>query len=408
MMKRFGFYPADILLPKGEISTPWSVIACDQYTESESYWQTTRQEVGAHPSTLHLILPEKYLESENVDSRIEDIHQNMQDYLQRNIFTLLAQTMIYTERTLSDGRVRRGLIGALDLEEYDYAPDTHALCRASEQTVTSRIPPRKKVRENAPLELPHILLLIDDRAGSVIETIGNHTDTMRSLYDFDLMQGSGHIKGWQLSPRQLEDVQTALQDLAQESQSRYGEELLYLVGDGNHSLATAKACYEQLKQQLGTAAQDHPARYALVEINNLQEESLTFMPIHRAVWNVDVDDLLNALPFDKEGQQIEIYYQGKRQKKCLSPRRELVVGTLQSALDKYLSTHPEGKIDYIHDETSLFELCDKTGGIALMLPALCKDDLFEYILHRGALPRKSFSMGHAKDKRFYLECRKIK
>ncbi len=410
---KIAFQPTDILLPHQQNMKKWSVVACDQYTGQPEYWKQVEELVGQAPSTLHMILPEIYLESEDVESRIDAAHKAMHQYLEENVFKKYKNALIYTERTQSDGLVRKGLIGALDLEEYDFSPDSTTLCRATEQTVTSRIPPRQKVRQTAALELPHVLVLIDDKQGSVIEALNDRKHDMKKVYDFSLMQQGGSLRGYVVDEQSAAQALKALEHLCTQSEQKYGSALLYLVGDGNHSLATAKACYESVKARLGEKAKEHPSRYALVELNNLQSDGIVFEPIHRVLYNVDAADLLEKLhrahPQQHDAAQQCIVYQntGEQILKFTNPTAKLTVGTLQKFLDEYLAIHPEVKIDYIHEEGAVKECCQAEKTVGFLLPAIEKDAFFESIVKDGVLPRKTFSMGNACDKRFYLECRYI-
>ena len=405
-MKNTAFIPTDIYLPQNVDMSKWSVIACDQFTEQRAYWDKLTEFVGDAPSTLALILPEAYLEDSDVPQRIQNANETMKQYLENGVLRRFENAMIYVERTLSDGSLRRGLVGALDLEEYSFSADAATLCRPTEQTVPSRIPPRKKLREGASLELPHAMMLLDDKEGSVIEAVGAAKETMTCVYDFDLPMDSGHVTGYLLNEALCQQVQNALLALKEQSVQKYGSALLYLVGDGNHSIATAKSCYEDIKEAA------HPARRCLVELCNLHDESLQFEPIHRVLFGADQGDLLNALQAAhpaEEGDQQSVTLLTATERRDIPlgrPSAKLSVGTLQQFLDEYMSTHPEVTIDYVHEESSLME-CAERGGIGLMLPAMDKDRLFESVLCDGVLPRKTFSMGHAADKRFYLECRKI-
>ncbi len=411
-MKNTAFHPTQILLPDGQDYTKWSVIACDQFTEQKSYWREVEALVGSAPSTLGMILPEAYLDESDAVHRIQNCGENMKTYLQDGILQAQENAVIYVERTLSDGTVRPGLVGALDLEEYSFKTDAKTLCRPTEQTVAERIPPRMKIRQAATLEMPHAMLLMDDKNGSVIEAIGADKDSLSPLYDFDLMMGSGHLKGWLVPEHIQQKMQQALQTLKEQSEQKYGTPLLFLVGDGNHSIATAKTCYEQLKAELGEKALEHPARYCMVEVCNLHHPSIRFEPIHRILFGVNKNELLCALrqeqPEGKSAKQSFVLMDADGSEEIFlpCPTSKLTVGTLQQFLDKFMENNPAVSIDYVHEFSSLEECC-RQGGISLKLPAMDKDLLFGSILADGVLPRKTFSMGHAADKRFYLECRKI-
>ena len=403
--RKIGFYPAQVLIPKVDDMTKWSVVACDQYTSQPEYWARVRDFVGEAPSTLKMILPEAELETADPES----VNNTMKEYLEKDLFDTHNYTFVYLQRTQNDGKVRQGLIGMLDLECYDYHKGSQTLCRATEGTVEDRLPPRIRVRKDAPLELPHIMVLIDDPECTVIEFLQNKTCCFEQLYDFDLMEQGGHLTGHAIKGVECEDRMKALAALAGDQE----HPLLYAMGDGNHSLATAKACYEQLKETLGDAALEHPARYCLVELVNLHSDALQFEPIHRIVANTDPDRLMDVLKeagLEEGGahpQQIEIVRNGEHTVYSFAKETsKLAVGSLQNALDR-LVPQIGGEIDYIHGEEVVDDLSRKEGSIGFILPNMAKEDLFPTVIADGALPRKTFSMGHAHDKRFYLECRRI-
>ena len=422
VFEKIGFYPADILLPKDCDMTKWAVVACDQFTSEPEYWAAVEKQVGDAPSALRLILPEAQLKDPNVDALIAEINAAMDRYLAEDVYTQLSQSLLYIERQQSDGRIRHGLIGMVDLEQYDFTPGSGALIRATEGTVLDRIPPRAKVRRNAAVELPHVMLLIDDPKRTVIEPLSAAADTMEQVYDFDLMQNGGHIRGYRLSDAQIHSVGEALLGLtaAEEMQEKYGDgnaaPLLFAVGDGNHSLATAKACYEEQKKGLSEEeCKNLPARYALVEVVNNHDDALQFEPIHRVLFEVDAAHLMaelrKAYPTAYEGQGeghvIEVVYAGYRGYITIpDPAMQLAVGTLQSFLDTYLKTNG-GEVDYIHGDDVTRELGSKPGNMGFLLPPMGKEQLFKTVMADGVLPRKTFSMGHAQDKRYYVESRKI-
>ena len=419
------FRPADILLPQDCDYDKWSVVACDQYTSQPEYWQRVEERVGRAPSALRLILPESSLDGPHVEMDIMEINSTMSRYVREGRFKTLPGAMIYVERTLFHGRVRRGLVGMADLTAYDYEPGSDALIRATEGVVMSRIPPRVAVRKNAPIELPHAMLLADDPGRTVIEPLAEQTGTMELLYDFDLMEQGGHIKGWRLTEMQLEQVAGALSALADPAafHAKYGAEgqavMLFAMGDGNHSLATAKECYERQKRLAPREKWDTmPSRFALCELVNLHDESLEFEPIHRVVFHTEPEVLLDAFvdrcPGFRRGEAregglpVRYVYAGAEGVITL-PRdpAQLPVGTLQSFLDDYLMDHP-GRVDYIHGEDVAREFAARPGNIAFLLPPMAKEELFPSVIHGGVLPRKTFSMGEAHDKRFYLEARRIR
>ncbi|MGN0606959.1 MAG: DUF1015 domain-containing protein [Oscillospiraceae bacterium] len=417
-----AFKKSDILIPKKNIDmTTWSVIACDQYTSEPDYWNNVYEKVGNDKSTLNMILPEIYLENDDVDERIVNIHNSMNDYLNSDTFDLYKNSMIYVERIQSNGILRAGIVGMIDLEEYDYSKGSTSQVRATEATVIERIPPRVKVRRNAPLELPHIMILIDDEAESVIEPLGKIKDKLEKVYDFELMQNGGSISGYLLSDEYCDKIEKALDKLADKEafNKKYSLEnapvLLYAMGDGNHSLATAKEYYEQLKKaNPDKDMSNHPARYALAEIVNLHSPALDFEAIHRIVSDVDTDKLISAmteklqLSDSSDGQSFE-YVAGNVSKtvKIGNPSSNLTVGSLQMFLDEYIRENG-GKIDYIHGKDVTYSLAANENSIGFILPDMDKSELFPTVIKDGALPRKTFSMGHAEDKRFYIECRKIK
>jgi len=416
------FKKANILLPKECDMTKWSVIACDQYTSEPEYWEKVKSIVGDSPSTLNLTLPEIYLEEEDVLDRIHRINKNMEELVAKDFFKEYQNSILYIERIQADGKVRQGLIGMVDLEGYSYEVGSTSMIRATEKTVIERIPPRVKVRENALLELPHIMILIDDEKKDIIEGLKDKVTEERKVYDFDLMQNGGHIKGYVLSDEQSDEVLEKLEKLADKDyfNKKYDvtnkEVLLFAMGDGNHSLATAKACYEKLKETMSEEEYlNHPARYALVELVNLHSPALEFEAIHRVVFNVDSDHLLSELEKyynvsyeECEGQRIDYITNNKSGSLwIMNPKSNITVGSLQIFLDDYLKQNG-GKIDYVHGEDVTKELGRKQGNVGFILPAMRKDELFKTVMLDGALPRKTFSMGHSNDKRFYLEARKIK
>lgn len=407
------FKKTEILLPKTLDMEKWSVIACDQFTSQPEYWNRVKNNVDGAISTLDLILPEVELEN-LTDERIAQINAAMADYLNRNVFSAYQNAYIYVERTLLNGSIRKGMVGAVDLEAYDYTLGATAAVRATEKTVVERIPPRKRIRENAPIELPHVLLLCDDAEKRLIESITEIKDSLPKLYDFDLMENGGHIAGWLVQGEVADSFDQKLDEYAAGAPDRYrdldGTPLLFAVGDGNHSLATAKACYEAMKSKVSDDLSEHPARYALVELGNIHDDSLEFEPIHRIVKNTDPEAMLNAM-HEKlgEGDYPIDWVAGDRKGTVMLDLKsgELPVGVLQAFWDDYLKTH-SGTIDYIHGDDTVRALASDCDSIGFLLPAMEKGDLFRGIVAGGVLPRKTFSMGHAEEKRYYLEARKIK
>ncbi len=431
-----------ILLPKADVDlNRWAVIACDQYTSEPEYWQAIDQMIGDQPSTLRLVFPEVYLEDEDGDARIAKINDSMNQYLADGILTAQEQGFVLLDRKTSHVPSRKGLIVGLDLEAYDYRPGSKTMIRATEGTIVDRLPPRIRVRENAAVELPHIMVLIDDPEQTVIEPL--FESDLELAYDFELMQNSGHLRGWKVNQQELlEQVGKALERLAEKDrfQQRYDvddeEVMLYAMGDGNHSFATAKAIWEQLKSEASDPSEvmDHPARYALVELVNVHDPGLEFEAIHRVLFDVDSDDLLakagafyqkagtpcsvewcddlpaayvaaevagsaHAVPFVAEGRYGLL--------KITDPTLTLEVATLQNFLDEYLQSVQDARIDYIHGEEAVSRLGSQKGNVGFYLPSISKHDLFRTIVRDGALPRKTFSMGEADEKRFYLEARQI-
>jgi hypothetical protein len=413
------YSPATILLPdfKKTDAKKWAVIACDQFTSEPEYWEDVSRIVDGAPSTLDLFLPEVYLSQ--AAERLPKIHKQMKNYLE-NILIPHENVMMSIERTLSDGSVRNGLILAVDLESYDYAKGSTALTRASERTVLERLPPRVAIRRQADIELPHTMIFIDDPDKKVIEPLENATTEF--LYDTDLMKGGGHIRGRFLTDEEQAQVSKALDELItpEAMLSRYGDAslapLLFAVGDGNHSLASAKAFYEELKMNIGEEAKDHPARYALCEIVNIHDEAIKFEPIYRVMFGVDPRDVLNslkeyAMTLDGTEEAQGTLVISKDFEEIIGfakPRRQLTVGTLEDFIKDYLKTHEGSSCDYIHGENSVRNLSAKPGAVGFLFEGIQKEQFFPTVMREGALPRKTFSMGHAEDKRYYLEARKIK
>ena len=416
------FKSADILLPKNVDFSKWSVVACDQYSSEPQYWEKAEEIAKGSPSTLNIIYPEAYLNEPDGDKRIERINRTMEQYLSDGIFKEYSDSLIYVERTQKNGKVRRGIVGVIDLEAYDYSVGSQSLVRATEGTIISRIPPRQRIRKNAPLELPHILMLADDREKEIIEPLSEIKDSFEVVYDFELMQGGGHIKGWLLDDDAKKDVLSKVEKLESEEEfhAKYGIDgksvLAIAVGDGNHSLATAKACWEEIKKTLSAEQQqNHPARFALAELENLHDDALEFEPIHRVVFGVEPKSVIDAMykyypqisETDNGGQKIVIVYQGIEKTVYITDAPlNLAVGTFQKFMDDYLSEN-SGEIDYIHGEDVVRNLTKSENTIGFVFDAMEKNDLFTTVIEDGALPRKTFSMGEAYDKRFYLEAKRI-
>lgn len=455
LFENTGVQIPEIMLPSKAVDLhKWSVVACDQYTSQPDYWERVQKDVDGSPSTLDLIFPEIYLKDSDRDQRIKNINEAMSRYISQGILEPRKPGFILVDRSTPHASSRKGLILAVDLECYDYRPGSGTLIRATEGTVLDRIPPRVKIRENAPIELPHIMLLVDDPEKILIEKLFERKDSFKKLYDFELMQGGGHIRGWKVEDREsLGLAASALKKLADPAsfaekyglQIRHGDgslispaPLLFAAGDGNHSLATAKAHWENVKAGLGAqAVSDHTARYALVEVVNVHDEGLAFEPIHRVLFGIDGAEVLESikkasgpespveyrlfgsinemeaelnetkgrpnvhlLPFIMEGAFGLIYVE--------NPSSALEVGTLQALLDKLLKESRHLEIDYIHGEDVVTGLGSRKGCMGFYLPVMSKHDLFKTVILDGVLPRKTFSMGEAEEKRYYLECRRIR
>ena len=429
MNKTPCFSPAHILLPSEQIPVgQWGCVACDQFTSDRSYWEKAAQAAAGGPSTLDLILPEVYLEEDDVDARISAIHAAMDDYT-RNVLTRAVDGFIYVERTEQSGRVRQGLVGRIDLEAYSYAEGAVPAIRPSEHTVESRIPPRMAVRRGARLETPHIMMLADDPGCTLIEPIGEKKEQLRKVYEGDLMLNGGHIAGWAVEdPALLAQIDSALNALGSQEafdarypQAKGGAPLTLAVGDGNHSLATAKACWEELKKTLTPEqAAVHPARWCLAEVCNVHSPAIEIEPIHRVLFNVDCGAVLLALISWSDSNMAGICFGDSKQQaftlagphvsNVLSfedPVAPLTVGTVDEFIEYFMARHSEARVDYVHDEPAVRALCKK-GAVAFLMPPFAKSDLFKGVVMGGVLPRKTFSMGHAEEKRYYIECRRIK
>lgn len=440
--EHIGLQVPNILLPKKEVDMQrWAVIACDQYTSDRDYWRHLDEQVGLAPSTLRLTLPEVYLEDSDVEERIQAINRTMEIYLTQGVLEEQPPGLVLVDRRTAAVPSRKGLMVALDLEHYDYRPGSQSLIRATEGTIIERLPPRIRVRENAPIELPHIMVLIDDPQRTVIEPLCE--EKLEKVYDVELLCNGGHLKGYRVDqPELLDQVAQALEKLAdpQSYRNRYnveGEVMLYAMGDGNHSFATAKAIWEKLKQEAVDPQQmmDHPARFALVELVNIHDPGLEFEAIHRVLFDVDgaalkqqMDDFFaqRGTPMimthcaDLKAAQAHIdeaqaehafvmvvagkFFAGD----IADPEFTLEVASLQAFLDDFLGRNTEVHIDYIHGEREVTELGSKENSAGFYLPSISKHDLFRTIVLDGALPRKTFSMGEADEKRFYLECRRIR
>ena len=411
-----AFLPADILIPKTGSMEKWAVIACDQFTSDQAYWDRVRKNAEGAVSTINLILPEAELGTEKEAEHTAVINATMKRYMDEDVFTTYPNSFVYVERQLENGSIREGLVGMVDLDAYDYSTGATSAIRATERTVAERIPPRQRVRRDAPIELPHILMLCDDHDKKLIEPIGAKKDSLKKLYDFDLMEGGGHITGWLVEGKDVDEFNKALADYTATVGEKYkglkGVPMVFAVGDGNHSLATAKSCYEELKKNHpGEDLSNHPARYALVELENIHDPAQVFEPIHRVIFETEPEKLLAALQKDacaEGGFPVQWYTKDASGTVYLDrAKSELAVGVLQGFLDEYLKDNA-GEIDYIHDDDALISLAKQDGAIGFLLPAMEKSQLFRGVIADGILPRKTFSMGHSREKRYYLEGRKIK
>ncbi len=430
----------NILLPKkGTDYYKWAVVACDQYTSQPEYWDEVDKIVGDAPSTLRITLPEVYLEQEDVREREHSINAEMERYLADGTLTELPAGIILTERFCGEAAPRRGIVAAIDLETYEYTAGSRSLVRPTEKTVEDRIPPRLAIRQHATIEVPHIMMLIDDPKNSVIEPLFAQTDVLEKVYDTDLMQNGGHINGWFIPEgTQTDAILASMESL--NTEANFAEKynlsepfplLKYAIGDGNHSVATAKAYWENLKPSLSEEEQkNHPARYCLCEIVNIHDESLIIEPIHRVMFEVDPQELLNnAVRFffengcgcrlhSKEGAARAkfapdshvigfSYEDAEGVLEIVNPKWGIALGSLQAFLDDYLAAHEDARIDYIHGDDVARELSAKEKNIGFYLPDIEKNDLFRGIIIDGVLPRKTFSMGEAHEKRFYMEAKRI-
>ncbi len=409
----------EVLLPTAGVDMrTWAVVACDQYTSEPAYWTAVEQMVEHSPSTLHMTLPEIYLHQS--EARIPAIHAAMRAYEQQGVLAPAVHGFVLVERTTATGR-RLGLVTGVDLEQYDFTPGAQSLIRPTEGTILSRIPPRVRIRSGAPLETTHVMLLVDDPGRTLIEPLYAQRQALRPLYDTPLMQDGGHVRGWAVDA-QDEQRMAAVADALEGLQAR-AEGLLFAVGDGNHSLATARQCWLDLRDGLSAAEREtHPARFALVEIVNLHDDALVFEPIHRVVFGMDPMSAQTAWdaytqrrglaatqrmpkPGEQGGTFMTAY--GGFSWVLTQPKDPLVVATVQDFLDEYVARTPGVEVDYIHGEVSLHALCRRPDAAGCLLPALDKAELFPAVRARGVLPRKTFSMGEANEKRYYMECRKI-
>lgn len=406
------FVPADILIPNVPEMEKWSVIACDQFTSQPEYWIRVEEYVSEAPSALKMIYPEAKLTKKEPDQEIfEKIRTFMEHYLKEKVFKEYPASFVYTERTLCDGQIRKGIVGAVDLKCYDYHKGSHSEIRATEATVLDRIPPRRIIRENALLEFPHILLFADDESNKIWDYIEHIKENLFLLYDFELMENGGHIKGRLVDGIYAQELKKKLEDYEVHSTERWNGSknnvMMYAVADGNHSLAAAKAHYDDLIRK---GQEDSPARFALAELVNVRDQAQKFEPIHRIIKNTDPHALLKALKQSvctEKGIPIQWHLGEECGKLFLDEKQgSLAVEILQKFLDEYLLEHP-GEVDYIHGEEVLLKLSKQEGAIGFLMPGIEKDSFFEKIMKNGTFPRKTFSLGHAVDKRYYLEGRRL-
>ena len=417
-MSEACFTAADILLPAANIPLdPWACIAVDQFTSQPEYWQRAEALAAGKPSTLHIVLPEAYLGTEQEAARLQSIRRTMEEYRQ-SVLTRKVHGYVYLERTQMDGTVRQGLVGAVDLEAYDYAKGTKPAIRPSESTVVERIPPRLKVRRGATIETPHVMMLADDADCTLVEPIGLVKDKLPQLYDGELMLGGGRLRGWAVEdPALIAQIDAALAKLADPDEfarrwpvAKGQQPMVLAVGDGNHSLATAKAYWEELKPTLTEAQRKtHPARWCLAEVCNVHSPAIEIEPIHRVVFGVAAKELFAALDaWDQQRLRLADAH-GESAVALANPPAPLTVGSVEAFLADYLPKHPGVTVDYIHGENVAMSLAaDPTKpATAILLPDFAKADLFKGVVLGGVLPRKTFSMGHAEEKRYYNECRVI-
>ena len=423
------FKPSDILLPKeGTDLAKWAVLACDQFTSQPEYWQEAEAYVAGAPSMLHLMLPEVYLDKEDTETRIERIYPAMDEALD-SILTKVVPGFVYVERTMESGAVRQGLVGSVDLEGYSYEKGNPCDIRPSENTVVERIPPRLAVRRRAGIESPHILMLIDDKGETVIEPLAKKKGSLQQVYDIDLMLGGGRLAGWAVTdPADFAAIDKALDALLDDGAfcGKYGvasgsKAFCMAVGDGNHSLASAKALWEEVKKTLSPEEQEnHPARYCLVELENVQSPAIEVESIHRVIFNVKPEEISKAAKAwaEKKGLRVHegagdgqtftvVTQSGRKEITVENPPSPLAAGTFEAFYADFEKDHPEAEVDYVHGEDAVMELVAK-GATGVMLPDFDKSDLFRGVALGGVLPKKTFSMGHAREKRYYMECRKIR
>ncbi len=438
IFEKFGIQIPEILLPANtDNMDKWAVIACDQYTSQADYWKKVEEITGNTPSTFNLIFPECYLDSPEPEKRIQQINSKMESYIKEKILSDPIEGFILIKRDTPQNKNRWGLVAAIDLEKYDFSSDSKSMIRATEGTIIERIPPRVKIRQNAALELPHILVLIDDFEKKLIEPLANDTSSLEKVYDFDLMMNSGHITGYRVnSEKHLSAMAEAISQIGDSRalKDRYNSDtpFLFAIGDGNHSLATAKTIWENYKEKHKNDKDimEHPSRWALVEIINIFSEGIEFEAIHRVIFNTNSSNFLDTLKNNPSFKIVEsIGYEQMIKKventkdiqlcgfstssgygtiEVIEPKFPLMAGTIQDFIDNYLKNQPKAYVDYIHGYEVTNELGTKSGNIGIFLPTIAKETFFKTVIKNGAFPRKTFSMGEACEKRFYVEARIIK
>ena len=395
----------DILLPKVAEPEKWAVVSCDQFTSQREYWKELESFVGDAPSALKLIFPEVYLEDEDGEERTMKINATMKEYLDTNVFYTLRDSFILVKRDTEE-RTRLGLMVAIDLEDYSYAYPTDAPLRATEGVVHDRIPPRLKIRRDAPIELPHILVVMDDRKGRVIESLYENRDNYEKLYDFDLNMKGGHLTGYKVDKKEVFD-RLALYEKDIDGLYGVDTDFSLAVGDGNHSLATAQAHWNEIKGTLTAEEREtHPARFALCELENLHDNGIVFEPIHRVVFGVDKTDFVKTLADSLTGRGSLEIIDGESIHIPCNPIGAECIAEVQKVIDEYIATKG-GVVDYIHGLGHLKGVAKEKDGVAIVMPTIKKEELFGYVVKHGNLCRKAFSMGEAEEKRYYYECHKI-
>lgn len=401
--------PFDILLPDVAEPEKFAVVSCDQFTSQRDYWEKLAAEVGDAPSALKLIFPEVYLEDGDAKERIAAINATMQSYLDGGVFRPLKDSFVLVKRETAYGNTRLGIVAPVDLEEYSYVHPTEATIRATEGVVANRIPPRLAIRENAPIELPHVMLLIDDRDKSIIEPYYKKRGELEKLYDFDLNMNGGHLTGWRLDAH---EVMAKLDVYAKKVRGLYGvdTDFVFAVGDGNHSLATAQAHWKNVRKGLSAEEREnHPARFALVEIENLHCDGIVFEPIHRFVFGVDDADFVLYMSTVLKGEsRLKMFTTNMEYSIAVNANNTEAIAEVQDAIDAYVSSHPGASVDYIHGLENLHSIADSSDGVAVQMPCIEKAELFGYVAEHGNLCRKAFSMGEAEEKRYYFEAKKIR